>query len=204
LLNALGLSGAAYIQTSDAEREVNGLMTYDRQLVKMDLKRSAEAARKMFMPPLVKNLIPTSQWHAQIWQYTTTQPASNWSDPDFDDSKWSTGPGAFGGKDTPRLPVGTVWSSSDIWIRRDVNLDKIYEGSDIRLLIYYDNDAELYVNGTLLKQLKGNMNGYGVFTLTTGDLKLFRKGSNTLAVHCNQVKGDQGIDVGMILVEEKP
>ena len=36
-----GLSAAVYTQTSDVEIEVNGLMTYDRDVVKMDLKRIA-------------------------------------------------------------------------------------------------------------------------------------------------------------------
>jgi hypothetical protein len=36
-----------YTQTSDVEIEVNGLMTYDRAMVKMDAKRIAEANRKI-------------------------------------------------------------------------------------------------------------------------------------------------------------
>jgi hypothetical protein len=31
-----GLSGAVYTQTTDVEREVNGLMTYDREVIKID------------------------------------------------------------------------------------------------------------------------------------------------------------------------
>jgi beta-galactosidase/beta-glucuronidase len=40
-----GLSAAVYTQTTDVEIEVNGLMTYDRELVKMDLKKVAAANR---------------------------------------------------------------------------------------------------------------------------------------------------------------
>jgi len=39
------LSAAVYTQTTDVEIEVNGLMTYDREVVKMDLKKVAEANR---------------------------------------------------------------------------------------------------------------------------------------------------------------
>jgi len=42
-----GLSAAVYTQTSDVEIEVNGLMTYDRAMVKMDAKRIADANRKI-------------------------------------------------------------------------------------------------------------------------------------------------------------
>ena len=37
------MSAAVYTQTTDVEIEVNGLMTYDRALVKMDLKKVAAA-----------------------------------------------------------------------------------------------------------------------------------------------------------------
>ena len=42
-----GLSAAVYTQTTDVEIEVNGLMTYDRELIKMDKDRAAEANRKL-------------------------------------------------------------------------------------------------------------------------------------------------------------
>jgi len=34
-----GMSGAIYTQTTDVEGEVNGFVTYDRKVVKMDVKR---------------------------------------------------------------------------------------------------------------------------------------------------------------------
>lgn len=43
LIDEKGLSAAVYTQTTDVEVEVNGLMTYDRELVKMDLKKVAAA-----------------------------------------------------------------------------------------------------------------------------------------------------------------
>jgi beta-galactosidase/beta-glucuronidase len=46
LIEEKGLSAAVYTQTTDVEIEVNGLMTYDRELVKMDLKKIAEANLK--------------------------------------------------------------------------------------------------------------------------------------------------------------
>ena len=43
-----GLSAAVYTQTTDVEIEVNGLMTYDRGLVKMDAAAIAAANRRMY------------------------------------------------------------------------------------------------------------------------------------------------------------
>lgn len=42
-----GLSGAVYTQTTDVEVEVNGLMTYDRKIIKVDEKRIREINRKI-------------------------------------------------------------------------------------------------------------------------------------------------------------
>jgi hypothetical protein len=53
LIDEKGLSAAIYTQTTDVEIEVNGLMTYDREIVKMDLKKVAAANRGHF-PPAVK------------------------------------------------------------------------------------------------------------------------------------------------------
>ena len=46
-----GLCAAVYTQTTDVEIEVNGLMTYDRALVKMDRGAIAAAAAKLYTPP---------------------------------------------------------------------------------------------------------------------------------------------------------
>ncbi len=51
LLGGPGLSAAVYTQTTDVEIEVNGLMTYDRALIKMDAAKITEANRRLFTAP---------------------------------------------------------------------------------------------------------------------------------------------------------
>lgn len=199
-----GLSAAVYTQTSDVEIEVNGLMTYDRELVKIDLDRSAEAARKLYLPPpRVTVLIPTSRQKAQTWRYTTTMPAQKWAAPDFDDSSWSTGPGGFGTEGTPGAVVGTTWNSSDIWLRRTVTLETMPTDGELGLTIHHDEDAEVYVNGTLIGSFKGYIGGYMATPLTEQARSAFKPGANTLAVHCRQTSGGQYIDVGLVLIQER-
>ena len=43
-----GLSGAVYTQTTDVEGEVNGLMTYDREVIKFPVDKMAEIHKKLF------------------------------------------------------------------------------------------------------------------------------------------------------------
>jgi beta-galactosidase/beta-glucuronidase len=45
-----GLSAAVYTQTTDVEVEVNGLMTYDREIVKMNADRIRDATKKLYLP----------------------------------------------------------------------------------------------------------------------------------------------------------
>lgn len=42
-----GFSGAVYTQTTDVEIEVNGLITYDRKIIKVDEKRIREINKKI-------------------------------------------------------------------------------------------------------------------------------------------------------------
>lgn len=51
LVRSNGLSAAIYTQTTDVEIEINGLMTYDRAVVKMDEAAIAAANRKVYGSP---------------------------------------------------------------------------------------------------------------------------------------------------------
>ena len=42
-----GMSGAIYTQTTDVEGEVNGFVTYDRKVVKMDVARIREVNQRI-------------------------------------------------------------------------------------------------------------------------------------------------------------
>ncbi len=52
-LISAGLSAAVYTQTTDVEVETNGLMTYDRKVIKIPAARLAEIHRKLYDPSLV-------------------------------------------------------------------------------------------------------------------------------------------------------
>ena len=42
-----GMSGAIYTQTTDVEGEVNGFVTYDRKVIKVDVKRIHDVNQKV-------------------------------------------------------------------------------------------------------------------------------------------------------------
>ncbi len=49
-----GLSAAVYTQTTDVEIEVNGLMTYDRETIKMDAEKISAANKQLWSTPATK------------------------------------------------------------------------------------------------------------------------------------------------------
>jgi hypothetical protein len=199
-----GLSAAVYTQTSDVEIEVNGLMTYDRALVKMDLERMARAAGKLYLPPpIVRTLVATSEREAQTWRYTTTEPTGEWQKPDFDDSSWKSGPGGFGTEGTPGSHVRTVWSTSDIWLRRSFDLSSLPESGEIGLSLHHDEDAEVSINGKLVHKASGYTVSYGTVPLDVEAVRALQAGRNVFAVHCHQTQGGQYIDVGLVHVTER-
>lgn len=199
-----GLSAAVYTQTTDVEIEVNGLMTYDRAMIKMDTEKIRAAAEKLYLPPpIVTTIVPTSQSKGQIWRYTTTEPADGWQRDGFDDSDWAIGKGGFGTESTPGAVVGTTWDASDIWLRRTIDLEGTVP-SELFLTIHHDEDTEVYINGRLIAKLSGYTSGYMRTPLDKKARATLKPGLNKLAVHCHQTRGGQYIDVGFVDVKERP
>ena len=189
-----GLSAAVYTQTSDCEGEVNGLLTYDRAVQKMDPKRARPLIERLTGPvPRSVVLVPTSEKTPQTWRFTTQKPSDAWTTEGFDDSSWSSGTGGFGQKSTPAPHVGTEWTSPDIWIRRTFELGSA--PSDAMLRLWHDEDAEVYINGVKGASFTQWVDAYINVPLAAGSL---RAGHNTIAVHCRQTSGGQFIDVGLV------
>jgi hypothetical protein len=204
LLIGQGLSAAVYTQTSDVETEVNGLMTYDRERVKMDVERIAAAAKRLYEPPpKVTTLLPTSESEPQTWHYTTTEPDKAWPEENFDDSAWSHGEGGFGTSGTPGAVVKTIWDSPAIWLRRTFTLDSLPATGQVSLRIHHDEDASVFLNGRQIAKRDGFVSGYTVVPLDDQAARGLKTGRNTLAVHCRQTRGGQFIDVGLVLVSEQ-
>lgn len=195
-----GLSAAVYTQTSDVEGEVNGLMTYDREVLKLDAEAAANAHRRLYLPPPEEHeLVPTSETSAQTWKFTTERPADAWIEPEFDDSAWKSGEGMFGSKDTPGVHVGTEWTTPEIWLRRTFRLDPMPKG-DLRLRVYHDEDAEIYINGVQAATLGGYVTSHVLTELSDDAKRALHAGVNTIAVHCKQTTGGQGVDVGLSII----
>lgn len=196
-----GMSAAVYTQLTDVEIECNGMMTYDR-VVKSDQSKLYAANRRLIEHDGEKEeyVLPIASDTRQTWKYTTTQPSDNWYASDFDDSAWRTGSSGFGTSGTATAAsVGTVWNTSDIWIRRTVNLSLSDEDlQNLRMLLFNDEDVEVYVNGVLAYSATGYLTDYKtVDFLSAARAALVQDGDNVFAIHCHQTTGGQFIDMGL-------
>ena len=205
-----GLAGSVYTQTTDVEGEINGLITYDRKVVKFDPaalaavheKVRAEAAKGM-VPTVTKAVFPKRDPDPRAWAYTFDAPAADWFQPAFDDAAWKRSAGGFGGggieKDHEAAKVVTQWTTKTLWVRRHFTWD----GASAKLVeavldLFHDEDAEVYLNGERIFAVKGYTTDYvpyGVSAEVFG--KAVRKGDNVLAVKVVQTVGGQFFDLGL-------
>jgi hypothetical protein len=85
-------------------------------------------------------------------------------------------------------------SSSGIW--QTVWLETVPASyiSDLLIVsVYHDEDAEVYLDGNLVGRLPLYLGVYGATPIPS-----FITGAHTLALHCHQTVGGQGIDCGVL------
>lgn len=205
-----GLAAAVYTQTTDVEIEVNGLLTYDRAVLKIPERELARANRQLYLPPppapVVRTLANAANEAPATWRYTTDTPPADWFQPGFDDAAWKQGRSGFGTRGTPGTVVRTEWNTPRIWLRRTVELPANFSarGKDYQWVLHHDEDADIYLNGELVAQVTGYETDYITLPLTPRAAGLLRPGVNVLAVHCRQTTGGQYIDLGLQEVTPLP
>lgn len=145
---------------------------------------------------------PTSEQGAWSGRYTTTEPAAGWFSPAFDDSAWSSGPGAFG--TTVNEPTArTDWSTERVWVRRTVTLDEDMAGKSLFLEYTDDDQAVFWING-----VKVHDSGFAVHQnrrveLPAEIVATLKKGDNTIAASCWNPHGNGILDFGLLSPKEK-
>lgn len=141
-------------------------------------------------------LLACSQTRPQQWRYITTAPAAGWESRNFDDSMWKQGTGPFGTGETAGIRPATRWSDTDIYLRTVFMVYAVPDSFSLR--IFHDDDAAVYINGTLVRKFTGYTTDYMDFPVDRAGSDALREGRNVIAVHCRRGRNGQGIDVGVI------
>ncbi len=212
VLASEGLAAAVYTQTTDVERETNGLLTYDRKVVKYPADELAALHRAVYEAATVTHLrvdvplAPDSRAAETRWRSTESAPAGDWTAPDFDDSAWNESFGAFGNdrilEDFRDLKRGTQWESADLWLRREFTIEEdpapFFE---LVLSMFYDEDPEIWLNGTKIVARDGYNTRYETFVLPENACCALKRGRNVLAVHVRNAEGGAYFDIGLKAVK---
>lgn len=216
------LFGYCYTQLTDIEQEQNGVYFYDRK-PKFDLARLKQAQTREAAyernPPIepVKAPAPAPtpapatqpnlNWRvllgaapdgelAKPWKCVMeTKPANDWTQPAFDDGAWKVAPAPFG---AGKSGVKTAWNGKDIWLRQEV----AYDGQPFTsalLIIHFDNDTQVFVNGQSIWKRAGWNDAYEGVNVTEAVKRALKPGKNLIAIHTNQDGGGQFIDAALLL-----
>ena len=145
----------------------------------------------------IKEIVPTSMSQQVDWKFTLDAPPENWFRDDFDDSAWKTGKSGFGNGGLPgNPPIGTPWTTNDIWLRREFELDAQPVG-ELVLYVYYDESPEIWINGVFAAKADGYSTSYVPLDITSEAAATLKPGKNRFAVKASQTWGGQYIDLGL-------
>ena len=194
-----GLSAAIYTQTTDVEAEDNGVITYDRRVVKLPAEIVADVHTKWKFPPGPKHvtLSPMAESKPIEWKVATKQPAEDWSTPLFNDASWAKSSSGFGHGYSRIGIIRTDWTTPEIWMRRTFDAARAAQKPQLKVLNEGGN-AEVFLNGKLVQTItKSNPRSYYV-ELKPDAAALIKPGKNVLAVHAKSSGSEYYIDVGLV------
>ena len=203
-LIGFGLSAAVYTQTTDVEGEVNGLMTYDRAVVKFDAGELTRIHQRLYQASRKANMfLADSEKTRHPWLFVRGVPAGDWTSPEFDDGNWMSGTAPFQSGLDELFPTGTKWESGAIWTRRSFTLTDTPANLWMKVLHGSEKGA-LYINGQKVFDFSDTRPTSRHYR--HADISEFagalRQGKNVIAIQSEAGAGDgHSIDVGLYTLE---
>jgi Beta-galactosidase/beta-glucuronidase len=168
-----GLSAAVYTQTTDVEGEVNGLMTYDRKVIKIPVELLRRLHAPLYEKPIgkISFINKAAETDANHFYYQLGNLPSG----------WQLSPEGF---TITRTPV-ELKKGESVYAYQEFEIDVMPEGLGLKL--YGFGDAKIYLNGELIWQedkikTKRHYDDVNI----TNKIKLLKKGKNRLALECTQ------------------
>jgi len=145
-----------------------------------------------------KPVLPMAKDKHWEGKYTFSEPQQGWEQPGFDAGSWNTGKAAFGTRGMASL--STLWTTKDIWVRREFDMPELDEG-DLYLIYSHDDIFELYLNGRQL--VKTEYEWHDNVVLKIDRELLVADMPNVIAVHCHNRTGGGYVDFGLVQENER-
>jgi len=176
LLGAYGLNGAVYTQITDLEHELNGWLTFDRKVSKIDIASLNELHSRLYEPLRVRSIGGRTR-------YIYGPEPAGWKSIAFNDKEWKAVRHA---KEIDNKPIiGKEKFDKATLVRMSFDLGEEPAGN-VALRIAGRGRYEIYLNGELVKKMTSAIkSGYipGTAVVFHDEAKeLLRRGENVLAV----------------------
>lgn len=196
----LGCSAVVYTQLSDVEHELNGWLTYDREVSKIEpsiLRALHENLFQKFKEPKAKPLKEFAKRNIR-WHYQFSE---------GEESRKKTGCGPFGGGNI-LTEVKTDWPvAEELRLEKEFQYSPAITGLSIRIAGI--GNIACYLNGKLVKDLKDH-SSTEFFTAPLpfiADIPLEKKqlsylvtGTNMLTVVCSPICDSRYIDIQLVCI----
>lgn len=185
-----GLAAAVYTQTTDVEGEVNGLMTYDRKVVKIpeDLLRILHAPLYEPAEGKVVFMNQKDETTRGSFSFMKSAPVSDWLQ--------AKSPVNFNAtKEKVQLKKG-----ESIYAYQDFDIQSMPKGFGMKL--YGFGDAKVYLNGRLIWQEDKirTKRHYDDLNLTEY-IRYLKPGANRLSFECTNATQDTDFDFSLYCLE---
>ncbi|MCP1381471.1 glutaminase family protein [Runella salmonicolor] len=145
-------------------------------------------------PIQYKSVLPTGADANVSVRYTFEKPSESWKESNFDESKWQTGRLPFGSH-TDRSHLS--WTKGGVWIRRTFDWDGQTDPSALRLMLAYNDEVEVFLNGIPLFEHHSVAEDYRPYRIPAKALQTLKKGQNLLTIYALHTSGNAFIDAGL-------
>lgn len=178
-----GLSAAIYTQTTDVEGEVNGLMTYDREVIKIPVDILNHLHAPMYKIPngtvtFVNKKDENAPNKFKMLKGTVTADWLKQNEPsNFVDN----------------LDQSTLKKGESVYAFEDFNVKKMPEGLGLKL--YGFGDAKIYLNGSLVWEEDKIITKRHYDDINISDnIRFLKEGNNRISIECTNATQDSKFD----------
>ncbi|MEM7385463.1 MAG: tetratricopeptide repeat protein, partial [Verrucomicrobiota bacterium] len=147
----------------------------------------------------LKPLIEAGDSSTANYSFTIEDPGPDWAQVSFEGWRsWEVGASPFG---KGIAFVKTAWSSPDLWLRAEFDLDPEEDAGPLVARILHDDSVEVFVNGVpAVARKKTSRGAYDTVPCSKEARAALRPGRNAVAVHVHNVGGSQQYaDLGLYL-----